>query len=246
MASAAGPVGAADGCAVVELRRYALHPGARERLIALFDREFIETQEACGMRVIGQFRDLGAPDSFVWLRGFPDMEVRKAALTTFYGGPVWAAHRDEANATMLSSDDVFLLRPANGRAGFDLGGHRRKKLDEVPSESGIFALVIYHLKSPAEDGFLDIFASKLLPRLATLRAASIATLVTEASPNSFPRLPVHEGAKVLVSLLRLGGSADFADVRACVLAAEDARIAGQLREPPYVSHLTSTARSLLR
>ncbi|TIT92200.1 MAG: NIPSNAP family protein, partial [Mesorhizobium sp.] len=31
---------------VVELRQYTLKPGRRETLIALFDREFIETQEA--------------------------------------------------------------------------------------------------------------------------------------------------------------------------------------------------------
>jgi hypothetical protein len=30
---------------------------------------FVETQEATGMRVIGQFRDLGDPNRFVWLRG---------------------------------------------------------------------------------------------------------------------------------------------------------------------------------
>lgn len=62
---------------VVELRRYALHPGRRDDLITLFDREFLEGQEVTGMTVIAQFRDLGDPDTFVWLRGFPDMEARK-------------------------------------------------------------------------------------------------------------------------------------------------------------------------
>ena len=49
-------------CSVIELRQYMLHPGQRDALIELFDREFVETQEAVGMRVIGQFRDLGRPD----------------------------------------------------------------------------------------------------------------------------------------------------------------------------------------
>jgi hypothetical protein len=49
--------------AVIELRRYALHPGERETLIELFDRELVEPQEAAGMRVLGQFRDLDHPDS---------------------------------------------------------------------------------------------------------------------------------------------------------------------------------------
>lgn len=62
------PAPDAAACAVVELRQYTLEPGRRDELVALFDREFIETQEAVGMKVIGQFRDLDAPDRFVRLR----------------------------------------------------------------------------------------------------------------------------------------------------------------------------------
>ncbi|HEY1385444.1 MAG TPA: hypothetical protein VGF43_17605, partial [Dongiaceae bacterium] len=45
-------------CPVTELRQYTLHPGQRDALIDLFDREFVETQEDAGIRVMGQFRDL--------------------------------------------------------------------------------------------------------------------------------------------------------------------------------------------
>ena len=45
-------------CQIVELRQYTLHPGKRDVLIDLFDRELVESQEALGMKVIGQFRDL--------------------------------------------------------------------------------------------------------------------------------------------------------------------------------------------
>jgi NIPSNAP len=76
-------------CDVVELRRYTLRPGARETLVELFEREFIETQEAVGIHLLGQFKDLDDPDVFVWLRGFRDMSVRAAALEAVYGGPVW-------------------------------------------------------------------------------------------------------------------------------------------------------------
>ena len=51
--------------AVVELRQYTLHPRQRDVLIELFDREFVETQEAVGMTVIGQFRDLDDPDEIL-------------------------------------------------------------------------------------------------------------------------------------------------------------------------------------
>jgi hypothetical protein len=40
-------------CPVVELRQYTLVPGGREVLISLFEKVFIESQEANGMTVIG-------------------------------------------------------------------------------------------------------------------------------------------------------------------------------------------------
>ena len=61
---------------VFELRQYTLHPGKRDTLIELFEREFIEPQEAAGMHVIAQFRDLDDPDRFVWIRSFPDMAAK--------------------------------------------------------------------------------------------------------------------------------------------------------------------------
>lgn len=94
----------------IELRQYAMKPGRRDELITLFEREFIETQTAAGIRLIGQFRDLDQPDRFVWMRGYPDQAARKPALNAFYNSDHWFAHRSATNATMTSSDDVLLLR----------------------------------------------------------------------------------------------------------------------------------------
>ena len=68
---------------IVELRRYTLHPGRRDDLISPFETHFLESQELCGMKIIGQFRDIDDPDAFVWLRGFGDMQARHQALTAF-------------------------------------------------------------------------------------------------------------------------------------------------------------------
>jgi len=81
------PATVLDPSQILELRQYTLHPGKRDTLIELFDRCFVESQEETGMRVLGQFRDLDAPDRFVWLRGFPDQASRAARLDAFYGGP---------------------------------------------------------------------------------------------------------------------------------------------------------------
>jgi hypothetical protein len=178
---------------VVELRRYTLQSGARETLIELFERELVEPQEAVGMELIGTFRDVERDDRFVWLRGFADLPARDTALRAFYGGPVWAANRDAANATMIDSDDVYLLRPVDV---------------DVPQTSGTggeLAATIYHLERPATDGFLDRFRTEIAPRLVAAGAAIDRVFVTEPGENTFPALPVWEDRQVLVWLGRLPG-----------------------------------------
>ena len=61
-------IGEDEDMNIIELRQYTLRPGQRDTLIELFEREFIESQDTCGMTVLGQFRDLDDPDRFVWLR----------------------------------------------------------------------------------------------------------------------------------------------------------------------------------
>src|SRR5262245_32255059 len=126
--------------AVVELRQYTLHPGRRDALIALFEREFVEAQEAAGMHVIGQFRDLDAEDRFVWLRGFASMPVRRDALDAFYSGRAWQHHRSAANATMIDSDNVLLLRPARNGAGLAAAKAPRPPTGALPAHAGAYCL----------------------------------------------------------------------------------------------------------
>jgi len=236
---------------VLELRQYTLHPGRREALVDLFEREFIETQEAVGMHVIGHFRDLDAPDRFVWLRGFASMEVRRAALQAFYFGPVWKRHRDAANATMIDSDDVLLLKPAHADAGLPAATPPRPAPGAtVPA--GSLCLGICALNAPAEHGFIARFDRELVPLLRQQGAQPLARYVTDASENTFPRLPVREGERVFVWLARfddvaaldahlaaLHADADWQDAIAAAMLEE-------LQQPPRLLRLAPTARSELR
>ncbi len=120
---------------VVELRQYTLRPGQREVLIDLFDREFVESQEAAGMAIVGQFRDLDEPDRFVWMRGFPSMPARAQALAGFYGGPAWEAHSAQANATMIDTDNVLLLRPVTVQSGFPAPAAPRHPVGHTPARA---------------------------------------------------------------------------------------------------------------
>lgn len=240
-------------CPVIELRRYTLHPGGRHVLVDLFERELIEPQEAVGMRLIGQFLDAGDQDQFVFLRGFADMATRHAALESFYTGPVWRQHREVANATMISSDNVLLLRPARPGWGFP-ATHVPGEGDEFGSSSSVRPVVatICLLDSPAEDDLLDLIDSELRPALSRAGAELIACLVTEPSPNTYPDLPVREGAQALVWLARqaAGGGRNPDDVPSWSLPVGanrlGAAVSTRLVEPTEKLVLWPTPRSALR
>jgi hypothetical protein len=228
---------------VLELRQYTLHPGRRDELIELFDREFVESQEAVGAQVLGQFRDRDDGDRFVWLRGFADMPTRGRALAAFYGGPVWREHSAKANVTMIDSDDVLLLRPV---AGLDLTGRTRG------GPTTLVTVTLYHLPAGGEDAFLDLFASEVEPMLTATGASPLAVLRTLRAENNFPALPFRENENVVAWIASFPGPEELREhVRR--LGRETRWIHGtlptltkHLARPPEQLQLSPTERSLLR
>jgi hypothetical protein len=232
---------------VLELRQYTLRPGKRDVLIDLFDRELVEPQEATGMRLYGQFRDLDDDDRFVWIRGFPGMAARTEALAAFYGGPVWREHRTAANATMIDSDDVLLLRPAAGDAGFELPGPRPDA-----DATSLVTVTLYHLPPGSGDDFAELFLRDVRPLLADLGAPPLACLRTDPSENGFPALPVRADANVFAWVAAFGDQdAHLEHVR---LLGRSTRwthdllplLTKHLARGPEQLHLAPTRRSLLR
>ena len=194
---------------VIELRQYRMKPGRRDDLIDLFEREFIESQEALGVSLLGQFRDLDAPGHFVWMRGFESMTARKAALEGFYGGPIWQAHREAANATLADNDDVLLLKPPVAAARLDLPP--RQPVGTDPGPASLIGVTIQALDDPPGPDFADRFEVEVRPALEAAGASVAGWMVTEAAENTFPRLPVREGETVLVWIGRFADPAAHAD-----------------------------------
>ncbi len=215
---------------VVELRQYTLHPGQRDVLIDLFSREFVESQEALGATLIGQFRDLDDPDRYVWLRGFADMEARKAMLEAFYFGPVWQVHREAANATIIDSDNVLLLKPVESGEAFPLGDRASVGAPE-PGRGVIVGGV--HALSGQGDPLPGRFETEFRARLTDAGLAPIAVLATEPAANTFPRLPVR-AEPVLVWL-----------AACCGRTAADAALA-RARAEPLLSPLFDRLLQILR
>ncbi len=237
---------------VAELRQYTLRPGQRDVLIDLFDREFVETQEAAGMAIVGQFRDLDDPERFVWIRGFDSMPARARALASFYGGPAWKAHSARANATMIDSGNVLLLRPVTARSGFPAPAAARLPIGHAPAVPSRILVTIYCRDQPFDQAFADFFDRQARPVLIGTGAVPLACLQTEHAENTFPALPVRTGENVFVWLARFPGTEHLrghlrqiehsGTWRDRVLPALSAMITGT----PQQLRLAPTARSLLR
>ncbi|MEO3829715.1 NIPSNAP family protein [Actinomadura sp. B10D3] len=236
-----------DVSPVVELRQYTLHSGRREELTGLFEREFVETQEAVGMSVIGIFHDEDRPDRFVWIRGFAGMAERHRALTAFYlESDAWKAHGPAAAATMVDASDVLLLRPAHAGRGIAVAAERPGPGSAERPESRVL-VTVHHPERAATGEVVRLIDERVHPLMAEAGATPIGCLVTEPAENTFTRLPVREGENVVVSLAvvtsagalrdhdgRLAASAAWASVRA------------RLTAPAERLVLAPTARSLVR
>jgi len=237
-------LGASVGAAaqpVVELRQYKIVEGRRDAFVSLFDREFVETQEAAGMRLVGQFRDLDDPNRFVWIREFPTMADRAKTLTAFYSGPVWLAHRGAANPMIEHADNVFLLRPAAKGAGFAPNAPRSG------GPTGVIMVHVWRLWQEPDAGFVRAFEA-LRPELAAAGLPVVAAYLPERAANTFPALPVREGEKVFVWFTRAPSAQAYAAAAARLeqRAAWTAFVADQLESPPLVRRLAPTPRSALR
>lgn len=240
-----------DAWSVVELRQYTLHPGQRDVLIELFDREFVESQEAAGMRVVGQFRDLERPNRFVWIRAFRDMPSRAEGLARFYGGPVWKQHAEEANATMIDSDNVLLLRPVNAASAFPAQHQLRPPAADGPLPESVVTAMLCYCGAPLDDAFVEFFLDRVQPVLVQTGAQPLACLQTEPAVNTFPALPVRTGEHVFVWLSSFANLARYRAYteqlgrsqvwRESVLPDLLTRLIG----PPEQLRLAPTARSLL-
>jgi quinol monooxygenase YgiN len=232
-------------CPIVELRQYTLHPGKRDVLIDLFDREFVESQEALGMKVIGQFRDLNNPNRFVWLRGFRDMPSRAQALKDFYGGPVWKAHREAANATMIDSGNVLLLHPANPTSGFSLESKTRPLAGSNEARSVFIVATIYYFNAQVDAAFAQFFEKTVKPAVIGSGATVLAYFVTEHSENTFPALPVREGENVFVWFARFNDSAAYERHTAALTQYPRWHDEISKKQEPEILKLSPTTRSLL-
>ncbi|MBJ7437891.1 MAG: NIPSNAP family protein [Sphingopyxis sp.] len=247
LATAGAHASETDDAQVIELRQYKLEPGTRDAFVALFEDKLLDSQEAVGMRLMGQFRDRDDGDRFTWIRAFADMSARERALNSFYFGPVWKANRDAANPMLIDNDNVLLLRPAAPGLKFEPPAAR----SAATPPKAVWAIIEYLWKRP-DEGFVGLFRDRMRPALESAGINVLGAYVPVDAPNNFPQLPVREDRKLFVWFVRGESHADLADKLARARQSEHwqrdiaAALGAAEERAPQILHLDPTPQSALR
>ena len=103
---------------VVEMRTYKLKPGKRAEFLEIFRSKSMAAHAAIGMRILGPFLSIEDPDSFFFMRGFPDLASREPMKAKFYDGPLWKNELEAVLMPMIDRYDVVVIDDTNGLIKF--------------------------------------------------------------------------------------------------------------------------------
>jgi hypothetical protein len=100
---------------IVEMRTYKTKPGKRAAFIDVFRSRSMPAHAEIGMKILGPFLSIEDPDTFFFMRGFPDLASREPMKARFYGGELWKGELESILLPMLDKYDVVLVDDPDGR-----------------------------------------------------------------------------------------------------------------------------------
>lgn len=94
---------------IVELRTYKTKPGKRAEFLETFRAKSIPAHHEIGMKILGPFVSLEDPDTFFFMRGFPDLASRDPMKAKFYEGELWKRQLEHTLMPILDDYEVVLV-----------------------------------------------------------------------------------------------------------------------------------------
>lgn len=236
---------------VFEIRNYLLQPHMTEHFIDYFEANFIHTLEAENMHVLGQFRLIGEPDHYVWIRAYESMDSRRDSLFAFYDGPVWKQHRSAANSMMIDSDNVHLLRPLDNNLDLTCGQTSKTVAAALADatislNTGLIAVDFYQAKPDQRDDLINAFQTELLPIYGSEDVDVRGSFVAEMSQNTFPRHPAFQNEHEFVVVTAYESEEMGRAIRSQLAPTVSQILGAYLSEPVETLLLSPTLRSPLR
>jgi hypothetical protein len=94
---------------IVEMRTYKTVPGKRAEFLEIFRSRSVPAHSDIGMKILGPFLSLEDPDTFFFMRGFPDLLSREPMKARFYEGELWKRELEPVLMPMLEKYEVVLV-----------------------------------------------------------------------------------------------------------------------------------------
>ncbi|MBV8846501.1 MAG: NIPSNAP family protein [Bryobacterales bacterium] len=91
------------------MRTYKLKPGRRSEFLEIFRGKSMPAHADIGMKILGPFLSMEDPDTFFFMRGFPDLESREPMKAKFYEGELWKNELEQVLMPMIDKYDVVLV-----------------------------------------------------------------------------------------------------------------------------------------
>jgi hypothetical protein len=94
---------------IIEMRTYRTKPGKRAEFLQIFRSRAIPAHRALGMAITDAFLSVEDPDTFFFMRGFPDLESREPMKAGFYESPLWKNELEGIVMPMLDEYKVVVV-----------------------------------------------------------------------------------------------------------------------------------------
>jgi hypothetical protein len=99
---------------IIEMRTYKTKPGSRARFLEIFRSRSIPAHAEIGMKILGPFLSVEDPDTFFFMRGFPDLASREPMKAKFYEGELWKSELENLLMPLLEKYEVVLVEDVDG------------------------------------------------------------------------------------------------------------------------------------
>jgi hypothetical protein len=99
---------------IIEMRTYKTQPGRRAEFLHIFRSRSIPPHVEIGMKILGPFLSIEDPDTFFFMRGFPDLASREPMKARFYEGALWKQELESILMPMIDKYDVVLVDDPDG------------------------------------------------------------------------------------------------------------------------------------
>jgi hypothetical protein len=103
---------------IIEMRTYKTKPGQRSRFLEVFRSKTVPAHAEIGMKILGPFVSIEDPDTFFFMRGFPDLASREPMKAKFYEGELWKRELENVLMPMLEKYEVVLVDDPQGLIGW--------------------------------------------------------------------------------------------------------------------------------